>query len=128
MDAPMSTPKMIREALCVAQSALGALTSNSSESRDAGQILDCIAKLGELTAAIDRARPLGPDGVHGDRHTPDCGCRGGPWTLRFPATASTWCALCGEPYRPTHGGHAFMPIQDPKRMREIDLTHTVTEP
>ncbi len=26
---------------------------------------------------LDLHRPLGPDGKHGDRHTPTCGCEGG---------------------------------------------------
>lgn len=27
-----------------------------------------------LIQMIDRHRPLGPDGTHGDRHTDTCGC------------------------------------------------------
>jgi hypothetical protein len=30
--------------------------------------------LASLIDEIDRNRPLGPDGTHGDRHTPTCGC------------------------------------------------------
>lgn len=35
-------------------------------------------RLGALIAEIDRNRPLGPDGAHGDRHTPTCGCEDTP--------------------------------------------------
>jgi hypothetical protein len=65
------TPKMIRETLCAAQSAIGLHTD---ENRRAGHI----ARLQRLINECDRHRPLGPDGKHGDRHTPTCGCEDVP--------------------------------------------------
>lgn len=35
-------------------------------------------RLGALIEQIDLHRPLGPDGTHGDRHTPTCGCEDAP--------------------------------------------------
>lgn len=52
--------KMLRETLCVAQSVL-----RYAPDRDRVQ---------RMIDEIDRQRPLGPDGKHGDRHTPTCGC------------------------------------------------------
>lgn len=51
--------KLIRETLCVAQTAV------SNQHRE---------RIQRVIAEIDRQRPLGPDGKHGDRHTPSCGC------------------------------------------------------
>lgn len=62
------TPKMLRETFCVAQTRIGA--SDLDEARKD----EHIARLGRLIAECDRHRPLGPDGRHGDRHTPTCGC------------------------------------------------------
>lgn len=62
------SPKMIREALCLAQSLIGQGQANRDR-KDAH-----IALLGRLIDECDRHRPLGPDGKHGDRHTPTCGC------------------------------------------------------
>lgn len=62
------SPKMLRETLCVAQTRIGA--SPLDESRKA----EHIARLQRLIDACDAHRPLGPDGKHGDRHTPTCGC------------------------------------------------------
>jgi hypothetical protein len=53
-------PKMLREYLCSQQHyAPDRLTSN---------------EIGHLIAVLDRHRPLGPDGKHGNLHTPTCGC------------------------------------------------------
>lgn len=52
--------KMARETLCRAQ-------TNADTLGEKNQIW-------ELIAVIDKLRPLGPDGKHGDRHTPYCGC------------------------------------------------------
>jgi hypothetical protein len=50
--------KMMRETLCQAES--------------------CVVRgekhLQHLIDEIDRHRPLGPDGTHGDLHTATCGC------------------------------------------------------
>lgn len=36
--------------------------------------LEHIDRLQRLINACDDHRPLGPDGKHGNRHTPTCGC------------------------------------------------------
>lgn len=59
------SPKMLREALCVAQSAL-ALYAVSPDRH--------LAVLGRLIDECDRHRPLGSDGKHDDLHTATCGC------------------------------------------------------
>lgn len=62
---PRDTLKALRETLCIAQSAMLAMNRVPS---------DEIARLGRVIAEIDRLRPLGPDGKHGDLHTASCGC------------------------------------------------------
>lgn len=52
-------PKMLRETLCLAQSALHGAH---------------VERLQQLIDECDRHRPLGPDGKHGHRHTDTCGC------------------------------------------------------
>lgn len=64
LDDPRDTLKMIRETLCTAQ----AFATESLGHR---------ARLQRMIDEIDRQRPLGPDGKHGDRHTPTCGCEPG---------------------------------------------------
>ncbi len=61
-------PKMLRETLCVAQTEIG----NSPWNED--RKLEYLDRLQRLIDECDRHRPLGPDGKHGDRHTPTCGC------------------------------------------------------
>jgi hypothetical protein len=61
------TPKMVRETLCVAQAAM-------SDRADDGRKTEHIARLQRLIDICDEHRPLGPNGKHGDRHTPTCGC------------------------------------------------------
>lgn len=58
------TPKMLRETVAYAQTYLP-LTPEGQGHRD---------RLGRIAEEIDRMRPLGPNGKHGDRHTPVCGC------------------------------------------------------
>lgn len=65
------SPKMLREALCLAQ---WTLLDHAQRGMDAGTVPGHVARLGDLIAQLDRHRPLGPDGKHGDRHTPTCGC------------------------------------------------------
>lgn len=60
--------KMLRETLCVAQTALNHSPIGGSRR------LDHIDRIGRVIKEIDRQRPLGPDGTHGDRHTATCGC------------------------------------------------------
>lgn len=61
------SPKMLRETLCAAQAALG-------EQQLGDRRREHIARLGRLIAACNLHRPIGPDGKHGNRHTPTCGC------------------------------------------------------
>lgn len=61
-------PKMLRETLCVAQTRIGNSDPDRSRTREH------IERLQRLIDECDRHRPLGPDGKHGDRHTPTCGC------------------------------------------------------
>lgn len=61
--------KALRESLSVAQTAMGANVL------DSGTLLHML-RLGRIIEEIDRQRPLGPDGKHGDLHTPTCGCEG----------------------------------------------------
>lgn len=73
----ISTPdplNMVREALCVAQAGLGAI-------RPGREGIMASRALGRLIEDIDRQRPLGPDGQHGDRHTASCGCEDGELRL-----------------------------------------------
>lgn len=67
LDVPDS-PKMLRETLCLAQAAL------RQWPRDQARIDGDVARLERLIGECDRHRPLGPDGTHGSRHTPTCGC------------------------------------------------------
>lgn len=62
--------KMIRETFCVAQSWLG----YAGDTR----VPEHIERLQRLIDDIDRQRPLGQDGKHGDLHTADCGCEDVP--------------------------------------------------
>ncbi|WP_189079259.1 hypothetical protein [Mangrovihabitans endophyticus] len=59
-------PKMLRETLCLAQTAIGAVAGVTGQHH--------IALLQRLVDECDRHRPLGRDGTHGDRHTRTCGC------------------------------------------------------
>lgn len=68
---PVAAVKATREALCAAQSALGEMARRGM---DAGTAPHRIARLGALIRELDIHRPLGPDGKHGNRHTPTCGC------------------------------------------------------
>lgn len=72
------SPKALRETLCIAQTRIG--NSGLDKHRQASDIAHLQALIGEC----DRHRPLGPDGEHGDRHTPTCGCEDTParWFIR----------------------------------------------
>lgn len=60
-------PKSLRETLCMAQGAVGLVYAE----REANPH---ITRLQRLIDQIDRHRPLGPDGKHGNLHTATCGC------------------------------------------------------
>ncbi|QHB37218.1 hypothetical protein QDA03_gp23 [Microbacterium phage Terij] len=66
--------KGTRETLCIAQAALRATLSPRADEYEVGYHLTHIDRLQRLVAEIDRHRPLGADGKHGDLHTPTCGC------------------------------------------------------
>ena len=69
MDMAVDPPKMLREALCVGQALLANMATADPGIRDAR-----VASIGRLITEIDRHRPLGPNGKHGNRHTATCGC------------------------------------------------------
>jgi hypothetical protein len=69
---PRDTLKMIRETLCVAQTAVNHVPGFASRAT-----WDT-ALIGRIIAEIDRQRPLGVNGKHGDLHTPTCGCEDKP--------------------------------------------------
>ncbi len=61
---PAQDLKMLREALCRAQSALIRVEHYPHNGMYLQQIIN----------EVDRHRPLGSDGKHGNLHTPTCGC------------------------------------------------------
>lgn len=81
LDVP-DDPKMLRETLCAAQGVV--LHYGEPRFREHSE------RLQRLIDECDRHRPLGPDGKHGDRHTPTCGCED------KPAVSNEWV----PPYRP----------------------------
>ncbi len=101
------TLKTVREALSAAQTALSYDGIPAWRAhRDTIQ---------DLINDIDRQRPLGPDGKHGNRHTPTCGCNTPPNThhhitggtpLPDPQTGDhitvTWDGQPDTHYRVTH--------------------------
>ena len=88
--------KGVRETLCVAQAALRKLPLGYSAG---GSIEHHRAVLGRLIAEIDRLRPLGPDGKHGELHTETCGCeRPGLHCVHWHDGDS--CCRCGDPRDP----------------------------
>lgn len=63
------SPKMLRETLCVAQTAVNCPGLMLESERRKHTV-----RLQQLIDQCDGHRPLGPDGKHGKRHTPTCGC------------------------------------------------------
>ena len=83
--------KLLRETLCIAQSAIAESHVNWCKSHG--------NRLQRLINEIDRHRPLGADGKHGDLHTETCGCE--PAGLH----CTHWhdgeaCCRCGAPRDP----------------------------
>lgn len=60
--------KMLRETLCVAASAVSNSPVGGSRSNEH------IDRISRVISEIDRQRPLGSNGKHGNLHTPTCGC------------------------------------------------------
>ena len=58
--------KMLRETLAAVQNGAAGVTR-----------YEHAARIGRIIAEIDRQRPLGSDGKHGDLHTANCGCDAG---------------------------------------------------
>lgn len=85
----MTSPKMLRESLCVAQAALGSVLAANPGDEFARRAM---RDLGVLIEKVDRIRPLGPNGKHGfeKRCTAACGCDGrdGPYVLFLEGTGS----------------------------------------
>ncbi len=71
LHVPADELKGLRETLCVAQSALGEYRGLD---QNEGMRQHHITDLDALVQQIDRHRPVGPDGKHGNRHTATCGC------------------------------------------------------
>lgn len=68
------SPKMLMETIGVVQAAFTVL-GQQRPGYTAGGALDVHrARLQHLADECQRMRPVGPDGKHGDRHTPTCGC------------------------------------------------------
>lgn len=61
------SPKMLNETLCLAQ---GRISASPPDERTR----EHLDRLQRLIDECERHRPTGPDGKHGDRHTPTCGC------------------------------------------------------
>lgn len=75
-------PKQVREALCAAQSGLAELARRGMA---VDQVPHWTETLRALIDQVDEARPVGPDGRHGEKHTRTCGCDGhtGAWGIIF---------------------------------------------
>ena len=72
-------PKMLRETLCVAQAAIARAHLDDRDNQH-------VRRIQALIDECDRLRPLGPDGTHGNLHTPECGCddkRPDPWAPKL---------------------------------------------
>lgn len=81
--------KMLRETLCEAQVAI----TNRMSGQTAWPHLD---RLQRLIDQLDVHRPLGPDGTHGDLHTPTCGCVDLAPTQATPARTLTIDLASGD--------------------------------
>ena len=66
---PADSIKMVRETLCVAQSAVSQNYALNLDTRARH-----VQRLQRMIDECDRQRPLGSDGKHGNMHTPTCGC------------------------------------------------------
>jgi hypothetical protein len=66
------TLKMLRETLCRVQGDAASYWHEYGSTDDRIQVH--IERLDRIIEEIDRQRPLGADGKHGNRHTATCGC------------------------------------------------------
>jgi hypothetical protein len=91
--------KMTRDALCAAQTALSRMAAADG---DTDMATHQVWRIGELIRRIDERRPLGPDGKHGTRHTPHCGCE-------------------DQVAAPAHGDPSLVRVQVDERQGELVL-------
>ncbi|GAW54717.1 hypothetical protein [Nocardioides sp. PD653] len=75
-------PKTLLETLCVVESALHALERERPGFNAGGTIESHLERIRLVMDECERMRPTGPDGKHGDRHTPECGCTDKPAVTR----------------------------------------------
>jgi hypothetical protein len=105
IDIEVDSVKMLREALCLAEQAMHETGVNIAASQK--------RRIAGLIRELDRHRPLGIDGRHGDLHTRTCGC-GGRGSVIIEARpvivihledppGSRLAACCGEPFAPDQG-------------------------
>lgn len=66
IEIEVDSVKMTREALCLAEHAMHHTSANIAASQK--------RRIAGLIREMDKHRPLGTDGKHGDLHTPTCGC------------------------------------------------------
>lgn len=69
--------KMLRETLCLAQSRFYKLEEYFDSEWSPERAIEMkhhAERIQELINEIDKHRPLGSDGKHGNRHTSTCGC------------------------------------------------------
>lgn len=66
IEIDVDSPKLLREALCIAQTAINESSVNWHATVN--------KRLGRLINELDKHRPLGSDGKHGELHTETCGC------------------------------------------------------
>lgn len=76
------TPKMLGETLAVTEYALQELGRQRPGYNAGGTVDTHLARLRLLMDECKRMRPTGPDGKHGNRHTPVCGCADDPLSTR----------------------------------------------
>lgn len=92
---------MLRETLCEAQALIIQWMPDGHEHH--------VKRIQALIDEVDRHRPLGQDGKHGDRHTETCGCEDKPahgeWchhgTCPGCGTLDVVCLICGHDYSKT---------------------------
>lgn len=78
------SPKSLLETLCVVEFALNELGRQKPGYNAGGTIESHLERVRELMAECKRKRPTGPDGKHGNRHTPECGCADIPTSVIPP--------------------------------------------
>lgn len=66
IEIEVDSVKMVREALALAEAAMSNTYIRIADSQK--------RRVAKLIGEMDKHRPLGPGGKHGDRHTETCGC------------------------------------------------------